>query len=155
MKIEIENYRGFEIYFDTDCEKFQCILTEERSKESHSYSAIKKFVDDYKKENQGFKPFKAIPNIDGWAKKNPIKVIGIRKDGRFVAEQGEDKIQVGDYSLNDYILDLPENEECLKILSQLKSEMEEYRSAYESRRKEVISKMKIVTLKEYKKTLFP
>jgi len=36
-KILIENYRGFDIEFDTQYEKFQCIITEENTKESNSF----------------------------------------------------------------------------------------------------------------------
>ena len=56
-KILIDNYRGFDIEFETINEKFQCIITDELVKESISFSAIKKFVDEYKKTNQDFKPF--------------------------------------------------------------------------------------------------
>ena len=61
-KILIENYRGFDIEFDTQYEKFQCVCTEEDSKESSSFAAIKKFIDEYKKQNADFKPFWVDPN---------------------------------------------------------------------------------------------
>ena len=52
MKVAIENYRGFDIEFDTDHEKFQCIITDGEEKESRSFTAVKKFIDEYRKDNQ-------------------------------------------------------------------------------------------------------
>ena len=52
MKILIELYRDFEIYFDRDEGKFECVITDDRKKESISFSAVKKFIDDYKNSNE-------------------------------------------------------------------------------------------------------
>ncbi len=151
MKIEIENYRGFDIYFDTDAELFQCICTEENAKESKSYLAVKKFVDEYKKANQEFKPFwaEAIPS-SGYSGK--YKIIGIRKDGRFVAENqktGEHE-QISDYTAKNYMIVYPENVEVLTGIKYLESTHERIINEYNTRRKELISQLKIVTLKDYK-----
>ena len=109
-KILIETYRGFDIEFDTNCEKFQCICTEENAKESTSFTAVKKFVDDYKKTNQDFKPFWVEPTPERY-KSGKLKVIGVRKDGRFVAEDSKgNKGQISDYDLKDYMLLKSENE---------------------------------------------
>ena len=78
-KILIETYRGFDIEFDTNCEKFQCICTEDNAKESTSFTAVKKFIDDYKKINQDFKPF-LVESIPDSYKTEKLKVIGVRKD---------------------------------------------------------------------------
>jgi hypothetical protein len=43
-KILIETYRGFDIEFDTNCEKFQCICTEDNAKESTSFTAVKSLL---------------------------------------------------------------------------------------------------------------
>ena len=40
-KILIENYRGFDIEFETSNEKFQCVCTEDDTKESNSFAAVK------------------------------------------------------------------------------------------------------------------
>ena len=54
-RILIENYRGFDIEFDTNIEEFTCICSKENIKESSSFPAVKKLVDEYKKENSEFK----------------------------------------------------------------------------------------------------
>lgn len=155
MKTIIENYRGFEIYFDTDYEVFQCICTEEDNKESKSFSAVKKFIDDYKKDNHGFSPFLVDPNPDrnySFSEKKQIRIIGVRKDGRFVAKKEDgSKIQVSDYDLNDYIIYKAENEPFFEELNDLSDLVEKQRLENNARKKEILSKMNIVTLKDYKK----
>ena len=152
-KILIETYRGFDIEFDTNCEKFQCICTEENVKESTSFAAVKKYVDDYKKANQDFKPFWIEPVPERY-KMGELKVIRVRKDGRFVAENSKgDKIQISNYDLNDYMLLQPENEMAMNKLFELKAKEEQQRLENNETRKLIISEINIVTLKDYKKQL--
>lgn len=101
-KILIENYRGFNIEFDVNYEKFQCETEDGHSKESQSFSAVKKFIDDFKKANQEFKEFWVEKNPEGFYGKT-LKIIGFRKDGRFVGENEKgDKEQISDHSLKDF-----------------------------------------------------
>lgn len=154
MKKQIENYRGFNIEFDTEYEKFSCIITDELTKESISFKAVKNFIDEYRKSNQDFKPFwvEAIPDM--YTTTKLIKIVGIRKDGRFISEtpKGE-KQQVSDYDLAKYMLSKPENEvimEQYKLTEQLgRKQIAEN----DRQKKELISKLKIVTLKQYKQSI--
>ena len=153
-KILIENYRGFDIEFETSNEKFQCVCTEEDTKESNSFAAVKKFIDDYKKSNQDFKPFwiEPIPD-DGWTRKT-LKVIGIRKDGRFVAENEKgEKEQVSDSDLSHYMLLKDENLMYSEELKVQKEKQEAQRLENNQIIKDIIAKMNIVNLKDYKKEL--
>ena len=105
MNVLIENYRGFEINFDNETELFSCSIDSGYKKGSKSYSSIKKYVDDYIKDNTEFKPFKAV-NIDNG---ELINVIGIRKDGRFNYEDSKGKKhQLSDYHEKYYIVYKPE-----------------------------------------------
>lgn len=154
-KIKIENYRGFDIEFDTNYEKFQCVITEDKTKESASFTAVKKFIDDYKKDNQDFSPFwvQKKPSAFGY-KKDKLKVIGIRKDGRFMAEdENGDKCQISDYDLSDYILFDEDNQKYYNMLKEQNEK--ETRQDAENRitRDSIISQIKNVSLKDYKKTL--
>jgi len=152
-KILIETYRGFDIEFDTNCEKFQCICTEESAKESTSFTAVKKFVDEYKKTNQDFKPFWVEPTPDGY-KGSKLKVIGVRKDGRFVAENSKgEKNKISDYDLDGYMIFKPENEMALNKLAEQREKEEKQRVENNETRKLIISEINITTLKEYKKSL--
>ena len=153
MKILIENYRGFDIEFDTDCEKFQCIGNEENTKKSTSFSAVKKFVDEYKKTNEGFKPF-WVETLPTYYMIDKLKVVGLRKDGRYVAENSEGvKIQLSDYDTGNYMLLKEENGNAIKLLSELKITEEKQRVENNEYRKQIISTLNIVSLKDYKKSL--
>lgn len=153
-KILIENYRGFDIEFDTQYEKFQCIITEENTKESNSFSPVKKFIDEYKKQNKDFIPFSVIPTPTSYKNGGGINIIGIRKDGRFIGENSKgEKIQIPNYDESDYMLSNEPNKEHLNRLLELKKEKEEYDAKYKESWKEVVSKINITTLKEYKNNI--
>ncbi len=154
-KVFIENYRGFDIEFDTDYAKFQCVLTEDNSKESPSFPSIKKFIDDYKKDNQDFKPFWIEPNVSEMAfKSKRLKVVGLRKDGRFVAEdENGNKEQISDFDLKYYMVVKEENKPILAELNQLKELEERQRNENKSTLKSIISRLDIETLEDFKKKL--
>lgn len=153
-KAVIENYRGFNIEFDTDYEKFQCVITEDMTKESLSYSAIKKWVDEYKKNNQDFDPFWIEGKPESWKRSEKLKVIGLRKDGRPVAvKEDGTRVQISDYDSSEYMIAKIENIYKLKALNDLETENEKIRTKFVERRKAIISSMDIVSLKEHLKSL--
>lgn len=127
MKIEIENYRGWEIYFDTEKETFYAQSDEHaRGESKKSFAAAKKFIDDFIKDNTEFKPIWVESPPSSWSGKNKIKLIGIRKDKRFIYEgdKGE-KEQLPEYNEKDYILVNPDNEpiyEAIKVLQDKQKE---------------------------------
>ncbi|HEY5588568.1 MAG TPA: hypothetical protein VIK86_06400 [Candidatus Paceibacterota bacterium] len=151
--ILIENYREFDIEFSTNSEKFQCICTEEDTKESISFSAVKKFIDEYKKTNQNFNPFWVEPLPRSY-KNDKIKIIGVRKDGRFIYEDLKgNKNQLSDYDLKDYMLIKSENQNNLILLNELSIKIKKQSDENIETREKLISTLKIVTLKEFKETL--
>lgn len=153
--IVIENYRGYNITFDTSAEKFECVCTENDSKESSSFAAVKKFIDEFKKANQDFKPFwvERIPGTFGYEPKK-LKVIGIRKDKRFIVETEDNKQeQLSDYNLKDYMIIKPENKEVLNKLDMLAKKEAEQKLENAAVRKELTSKLVVVNLQEYKASL--
>lgn len=150
MNVTIEEYRGIEIWFDTNNESFQCDIDNEGSIKK-SYPAIKKFIDEWKKEELNFKRFKVDVNPlnPHWGKKGTI--IGIRKDGRFIIElENGKKTQVSDYDLSSYMLVNEENKYCLLGLEQLEKEQSEADEKFKIRRAELKENLKIVTLKDVK-----
>ena len=59
----IENYRGHDIYYDEDSEKFVCDISIEDNAKSTariSLKACRLEVDSFIKENLNFKPFKVM-----------------------------------------------------------------------------------------------
>jgi hypothetical protein len=132
MKIEIENYRGWDISFDTDKETFYAQSDEyDRGETKKSFASAKQYIDDFIKDNLEFKPVWIETPPSSYINHSKIKLIGIRKDKRFVYE-GKDgkKEQLSDYSEKDYILcneanDAPyaELEECRKRKELIDEEM--------------------------------
>lgn len=153
-KILIEKYRGFEIEFDTHYEKFKCNCNNEEKKESKSFSVIKKFIDDYLKNNQSFKPFWVCPNPQKNFYSDKLEVIAILKDGTFFAK---DKYGIKTHILNHnmpyYILEYPENNDLMEKLEELriKAALQEEENA--NARNSIASQMRITTLLDFKKQL--
>jgi hypothetical protein len=156
-KVLITNYRGFDIEFDIYHEKFQCIITDELVKESLSFTAVRKFIDDYKKENQVFKPFDVEPiSTEYRAAHLPDKltILGIRKDGRFIAEdKNGKKIQLGDYDMKQWMLVKPENDEPNRLLKELKVKEDSQNREIKAERKAILETLTVVSLKDYKETI--
>ena len=101
MNTLIETYRGWEISFNTESESFYVKSNEfDRGENKKSFSAAKKYIDDFIKDNLQFVPI--------WVQKTSgekIKLIGIRKDKRFVYERRNgSKDQLSDYEEKDYFL---------------------------------------------------
>lgn len=151
MIVVIENYRGWSISFDTEKETF-CSHSEQldRDENKKSYAATKKWIDDFIKENEVFEPvwIETKPNQYNPAKR--IKLIGIRKDGRFIYEneKGEKK-QLSDYEEKDYILYNPKNDKYREEAKKIDVELEELRL----KRNAILNKVVGIELAEYKKQI--
>ncbi len=148
MKVEIENYRGWSIQFDTEKESFYCHSEQYDSDENKkTYSATKKWIDDFIKENQTFKPVWIEKKPNGYGGYKKIKLIGIRKDGRFVFEDPNgNKRQLSDYEEKDYILYNSENEKYKEEASKIDLELE----ALRLKRNDVLKNVSGVELVDYK-----
>jgi hypothetical protein len=126
-KILIENYRGWEIYFDNDKENFYTSSDEyDRMNTKTSYAATKKWIDDFIKENTTFEPIWVEKRDYRGVKK--IKIIGIRKDKKFIYE-GKDgkKEQLSEYDEKDCFLPNSENDDVynkIKIQKDIKDAAE-------------------------------
>lgn len=133
MDVLIEVYRGWEITFNTETERFTCLSDtyDWQSKEKPSYASVKKEIDDYIKINVKFKPT-IIQNKYG----KQLTLVGIRKDKRFMYE-GIDgkKRQLESYNESDYFIYDEKNEPIF-------SKIEELNAKKESLRLEAIELMK-------------
>lgn len=112
MKISIETYRDHEIYFDTEANSFIAITDRwDRQFEKKSFAAAKKEIDDFIKDNLQFEPVwveKESFRMYGTEKK--VKLIGLRKDGMFMYEDGNEKRQISKYDIKDYFISNKKNE---------------------------------------------
>jgi hypothetical protein len=104
MITEVDKYRGWEISFDTESEQFSAYSSiYDNEIKKASYATIKKYIDDFIKDNNHFKPFEV------WYKpgseKGILTIIGIRKDMAFVAENKDGKkFQISKYEEDSIII---------------------------------------------------
>ena len=152
-KILIEKYRGFDITFNRYNEKFECVCTnEEEDKKSSSYSAIKKHIDDFYKNNQKFEPFCIIQSPSYYRFHfERLRVIGIRKDGKIVVEkENGDKANLSEYEYENYNLENEEEIANYEKLHELHKELESYKKNCEIERKRIIEGMTFESLKTWR-----
>jgi hypothetical protein len=119
MKTIVDNYRGWDIHFDTGNENFSCHSDQyDHATTKRSYTSCKTYIDDFMKDNAKFTPFWVEGVPDGY-KDSKLKIIGIRKDGRFVCEDEKGvKGQVSDYDLGSYMLVKDSNKPLWKELKE-------------------------------------
>lgn len=112
MVVLIENYRGVDILFDSDNERFTYSYDVGNQSEKQTFSSCKKSIDDYYKNNSSFQPFLVRCKSTG----NVLKIVGIRKDNRLVSEVDGYRSQVSDWDESYYIeFDESHNEKYLEI----------------------------------------
>ena len=127
MKILIETYRGWDIYFNTQEEEFYTQSNEyDKEQVKKSYSSTKKFIDDFIKENNEFKPIRVQKMPSYYSNDEKITLIGLRKDGAFVYQDEDgNKKQLSSYNECDYFLVDPRNECVFKEIEMLNSQKRE------------------------------
>jgi hypothetical protein len=85
MKVKIEEYRGFNILFETESELFECELTATSHDKGSSLVSVKKQIDDYL--NVSFTPFFVINKRFHEVHYKKARIIGKEKNGCFVIEE--------------------------------------------------------------------
>ena len=149
MKVEIENYRGWSISFDTEKETFYCHSEQwDKDENKKSYAATKKWIDDFIKENETFNPIWVETKPSSYLGYKRIKLIGVRKDGRFIYEneQGEKK-QLSEYDEPNFILRNTENDKYREQAENVNSEIK----LLVMERDGILKKITGIELSEYKK----
>jgi len=125
MTVLIEKYRGIAINFRTETELFETEIGDV-GKESKSFTATKKWIDEYLKNNATFEPFYVIVDPNGYgSSEKRLKIVGIRKDGRFIYEVKGEKKQLSDYYEDRYILEEPQHAKLLAAVAALELELDE------------------------------
>ena len=147
----ITEYRGWEIFFDTDKEEFYTVSNEyDKDNTKKYFASTKKFIDDYIKENNEFKPILVQKQQSMHSDGEIIKLIGIRKDGSFMYEdKNGKKQQLSKYNETDYFLINPENDEPFKKIAELEKRRDEIGSKIKEIKKTIIK----VDVKQVKKNL--
>jgi len=96
MKIEIENYKGFQISYDDYSDKFECEMelnNKVKNLKRGSLNDVRKEVDQFLKANLEFKPFKFFKKSAYGGKSFDTQFCSaIRTDGKFVVgKEGQEK----------------------------------------------------------------
>lgn len=139
MKAKIETYRGWDIFFDTEEEIFYTHSEEnDRQEKKRSYASTKKFIDDFIKENETFKPVNIVQIPSGYSPEMKVKaLVGIRKDRAFVYEHKGEKRQLGQYDERNYVVYAPEKHDPIfKQLAEIAAQMDVIRTKREALIKE-------------------
>lgn len=148
MRVLIENYRGWDIYFDTEKEEFYTVSNEyDNEQNKRSFASAKKYIDDYIKQNSEFKPFKATSMPTFYDDSKEITIVGIRKDGAFMFEDNKgERQQLSKYSEGDYFLVNEENNVHFEQIKSLREGIKELQSLIKDAEKMVVKE----TLKSIK-----
>ncbi len=148
MEVLIENYRGWDILFDTDKEAFVVESDSwDQRNEKKSFAACKSFVDQYIKDNSEFKPIRIQNKTSG----EEFLLTGIRKDGRFTYEREGKKTQLSEYDEKRYILFNADNIPIFSEAKRLKEEASELRKQADA----LIDTITGKPLVELKRELYP
>jgi hypothetical protein len=126
MRVKIETYRKWDIYFDTDEEGFYSHSDHyDLEGKKRSYAAVKKFIDDYIKENAVFKPVMVQRLPNGWNGNDglTIKLIGVRKDKAFMYENSKgEKKQMSSWDEEKFFVINPDNDVHFQKIIELETE---------------------------------
>ena len=104
-KVLIEEFRGFQIYLETDNGKFK-IEGDDYQEYKPSYNSAKDYIKKFIKNNTVFPEFTLIPNPKYDTYKEEIKIIGINGHGRFVYNNKNNKksqLDADGYEAKHYI----------------------------------------------------
>lgn len=153
-KILIETYRGFDIKFNTDSVKFECILGESNdNRSSIAFPSIKKMIDEFLKQNNDFKSFRVVPHPKSMWKTQGATILGIRKDGRLTAENDGGKFQLSNYDMEQYIIYKEEDDYKYEKLKELTNKDKLQSQQINKEKEEIISSMNLIRLDVYIKSL--
>lgn len=147
MNILIQNYRGWEIYFDADREVFYSHCDKyDRDETKKTFSVSKKFIDDYIKANFEFRPVR-FQNEYG----KEILLTGMRKDKAFIVTDNkkDTPYQLSKYSEKDWFM-YDENNQL--IFSQLQ-EISEAKEILWEKEKELRKRLVKLDVEGYRKQI--
>lgn len=135
MKTKVADYKGFEIYFDSDSELFSVEGYDHYEDKKKSFNSCKTYIRNFIKENSVFGSFDIVKIPTERTFKGPIhaKVVGIHANGNFMCETPEgDKFQLStsyEYDMKKWCLpeDLEKSEYNQEKVNELKEQISDIR----------------------------
>jgi hypothetical protein len=142
-KVKLTTYRGWDISFDLDSDRFYVVSDEyDQQEDRGSIKAAKKWIDDFIKANSEFKPFE-IQKMESYdsAPTKSVTVIGRRRDGRFLIKEGDkDPEQLSSYNEGGYIIPMAENNDAIDQIRSKQKEIKAIQTEIEALKKTLIIK---------------
>jgi hypothetical protein len=153
----IDTYRGFDVYYIEEDDKFVCEMVMEDSHKTTKRSSLKSLkqeIDAFIKANASFKPFKIMHVEHGYGESDNkefsgnVKVwnaISVRKDGALVIEKEDGRKDYVKYGSKE---DSWKRREAASLriynekLFDIQKEWEEHESIWEAKKKELKAKAK-------------
>lgn len=156
MKTKVDEYKGFDIFFDSYDGTFSVEGYDSFKDKKKSFNSCKTYVNNFIKENSVFGEFDII-KFPSYRHKLSDKleratVKGIHSNGNFLCEKEDgSKFQLSNYSLDDWCLpkDLEESEYDEEVVADLYKKERSYSKRITEERKKLPKSCK-ETLKEIK-----
>lgn len=123
MRALIENYRGFNIYYETYNENFEVDISVDSQEgiRIRSYSEATKYIDEFLKTNNDFIKIKICKFPSYFHDYAEAVIIGLRKDNRLAIERDDGKKELlSDYDEKEWFIKYDENSSIIEKLEALK-----------------------------------
>ncbi len=147
-RIQIEEYRGFEVWYNEEDDKFGCEIADTsydsgfKEMKRVSLTAIKQYIDEHIKLNEKFEPF-IVLNVGGGGVPSKKKVLSKRKDNKFVYLDGDRSRFIdpdNNWEGKDYLVFNEEDQELIDKITKIHKQIEELNKEERALRKTFKSK---------------
>lgn len=153
MKIEIETYKGQEIFYDDEYDKFVCDISIEdkaKSTKRQSLNDVRKEIDVFIKNNAEFTPFKFICVSEYGGDEFKVKnAFSIRTDGKIIVGT-ESSSYKEHFGLKQTKLMMRYDQSIINELEAAEKYLAEARENYRNKVAELRSKLVPINLDKYK-----
>lgn len=141
--IPIEEYRGYEIAYDEEKDKFYCPVDNDKwdNKERKSLTAMKYAIDGHLKQNENFVPFVVIEARRYHGTPDKLTILSRTKDGKFVYENEEGKKKsIDDYYFKDWLIYDEADEPVLRAMEIIDNQIEKLQEEFKAKIAMLVSK---------------
>jgi hypothetical protein len=152
MKLEIEVYKGQQIYYNDDSDKFECdidINGNVKSPKRGSLKDLRNEIDQFIKLNLEFKPFLFIEKSSYGDSFYVRKCCGVRKDGTLVIHSIDNENNKSYADKKDQIKFCIYDESIVDEYTKSEKEYDLARQKIDAKRKELYSRLIKMDLSKY------
>ena len=161
MKVELEKYRDYTIFYETMYDRIEIEgLEGDTDRDASSLKQAKKIIDEHLQDVNKFEAFKIMPNPKsrhylGGSLKGTTEVVAVRKDKKFTIVTSEGKRKcLGEYDERYYVIHKKENEPILEKIKKRKATLVKISEEMKQEISKLEGELILETLQAYKKELF-